>query len=180
MEEFMSSVHSRLSKGRLLFAALVVVAFASAAAACGGAHSSAAPATPHSLAAAWHRVVLCARAHGMPNAPDPQIDANGNATFPSGLVIPAQTRRACQSLYDRLIPNGEHNTPTPAQLASLLRFAHCMRSHGIPDWPDPLPDGTFAPDTRILHALKSTFRSQMTACERFNPDTRGRVYFSNS
>ena len=22
-------------------------------------------------------------------------------------------------------------------------FAHCMRSHGVPDWPDPLPQGDF-------------------------------------
>lgn len=177
----MSFVHSRLGKGRILVAALVVVAVATAAAACGGSHSAAAaPAIPRSPAAAWHQVVLCARAHGMPNAPDPQIDAQGNAIFPSGLVIPPQTRRACRSVYDRLIPNGEHHTPSPAQLAALLSFARCMRSHGIPDWPDPRSDGTFVPDTRILHALKSTFRSQLTTCERFNPDPRGRVYFGNS
>jgi hypothetical protein len=24
-----------------------------------------------------------------------------------------------------------------------LAFAHCMRAHGVPDWPDPLPDGGF-------------------------------------
>jgi hypothetical protein len=25
----------------------------------------------------------------------------------------------------------------------LVAFAHCMRSHGVPDWPDPLPQGGF-------------------------------------
>jgi hypothetical protein len=24
-----------------------------------------------------------------------------------------------------------------------LAFAHCMRAHGVPGWPDPLPDGGF-------------------------------------
>jgi hypothetical protein len=116
----------------------------------------------------------------MPNLPDPQIDANGKAIFPSGLDVPEQTRRACQSLYDRLVPNAQDHAPTAAQLAALLRFARCMRSHGIPDWPDPRPDGTFVPDTRISNALKSTFRSQLMTCAHFNPDPRGRVYFSHS
>jgi hypothetical protein len=25
----------------------------------------------------------------------------------------------------------------------LVAFAHCMRSHGVPNWPDPLPQGGF-------------------------------------
>lgn len=25
----------------------------------------------------------------------------------------------------------------------LVAFAHCMRAHGVPDWPDPLPQGGF-------------------------------------
>ena len=24
-----------------------------------------------------------------------------------------------------------------------MAFAHCMRSHGVPNWPDPLPQGGF-------------------------------------
>jgi hypothetical protein len=116
----------------------------------------------------------------MPNLPDPQISADGKAVFPSGLDIPPQTRRACQPLYDRLVPNARNDAPTHAQLAALLRFARCMRSHGIADWPDPRPDGTFAPDARISNSLKSAFRSQLLACEHLNPDPRGHVYFSNS
>jgi hypothetical protein len=35
-------------------------------------------------------------------------------------------------------------TPTQAgTLASALAFARCMRSHGIPGWPDPTTDGGF-------------------------------------
>jgi hypothetical protein len=151
------------------------------AAGCGGSHgNTAAPTASRSPAAAWHRVVLCARAHGMPNLPDPQISAEGKAVFPSGLDIPQQTRRACQSLYDRLVPNGQNDAPTRAQLAALLRFARCMRGHGIADWPDPRPDGTFVPDTRLSHSLKSAFRGQLMTCEHLNPDPHGRVYFSRS
>jgi hypothetical protein len=161
-------------------AALLVVPLVAVAAGCGGSHPTASSGTPQqSITAAWHRVVLCARAHGMPGLQDPQINSSGKAIFPSGLSIPSQTRQACQPLLDRLVPGADRQQgPTPAQLAGLLRFARCMRSHGIPDWPDPRPDGTFAPDTRISNALKSQFRSQLMACERFNPDPHGRVYFS--
>jgi hypothetical protein len=31
----------------------------------------------------------------------------------------------------------------PAVHQELVAFAHCMRSHGVPDWPDPLPQGGF-------------------------------------
>jgi hypothetical protein len=167
---------SRSALGRFVgFVGLAAIAVT--AAGCGGSSNHAASTQPPDAAAAWHRVVLCARANGMPNLPDPQISANGKAIFPSGLNIPPQTRRACQSLYDRLVPNAHNDAPTQAQLAALLRFARCMRSHGISDWPDPRPDGTFLPDARIMHSLKSAFRSQLMTCEHLNPDPRGRVYF---
>lgn len=173
----MSSAHGR--NARTLIAAIVLATLAAAAAGCGSGSRPSSASTTLTPAAAWHRVVLCARQHGMPKLADPQIGADGKAIFPSGLTIPPRTRRACQSLYDRLIPNAQNQTPTQAELAGLLRFARCMRSHGIADWPDPRPDGTFVPDARISNSLKSTFRSQLLACEHFNPDPRGRVYFSH-
>jgi hypothetical protein len=160
----------------MLAAALALAASAG----CGSSSTrNGAPASPRDPAVAWHQVVLCARTHGVPNLPDPQIDASGKAIFPSGITIPEQTRRACQSLYDRLVANAQNQAPTQAQLAALLRFARCLRSHGIADWPDPRPNGSFVPDARILHSLKSSFRSQLMACDRFNPDPHGRVYFSH-
>jgi hypothetical protein len=161
-------------------AAVAVTTVILVLAGCGGSHSTA-PNPTLSLAASWHQVVLCARAHGMPGLQDPRIDERtGKAIFPTGLNVPSQTRQACGRLFDRLVPNEETHAPTPAQMAALLRFAHCMRSHGISDWPDPRADGTFVPDAHILGSLKSAFRSQLTSCEHLNPDPRGRVYFSRS
>jgi hypothetical protein len=129
-------------------------------------------------AAAWHRVVLCLRAHGLPGLADPRVDAGGRPIFPPGVVVPPRAEAACRGLFDRLVPNALSPAPTPAQLAALLRFARCMRGHGIHDWPDPRPDGTFVTDARIRAALKSTFVVQLGACERLNPDPHGCVYFS--
>jgi hypothetical protein len=147
---------------------LLTALLAAAVAGCGGAHAAAPAATTTgaaSLARAWHQVVLCARAHGMPNLQDPQIDASGKAIFPNGLEILPETRRACQSMAERLIPDGARDQPpTAAQLASLRAFARCLRQRGVPNWPDPNPDGTFSPPPQIAQSLKSEFRSQLDAC----------------
>ena len=178
----MSSARTR--KSWLAAIAVATVTLALTAAGCGssgGANTPAAgPSSRTNVAAAWHQVVLCARAHGMPGLADPQINASGKAIFPSGLNVPERTRQACQATFNRLLPNAENTAPTRAQLAGLLRFARCMRSHGVADWPDPRPDGSFHPDARIASSLKSAFRNQLMTCERFNPDPHGRVYFSRS
>jgi len=47
-----------------------------------------------------------------------------------------------------------------------LAFAHCMRAHGVPDFPDPLPDGGF-PRTGGADSLQSG--STMNACQHLLP-----------
>jgi hypothetical protein len=37
---------------------------------------------------------------------------------------------------------------TPAQLAQLRQWAACNRAHGVPDFPDPLPDGSVSLDKK--------------------------------
>jgi hypothetical protein len=83
----------------------------------------------------------CVRAHGVPNFPDPnssgalpkrqvaQLTA-GNPQFPAA-------HRACE----HLLPNGGQPTQAQAQQAwnDMRKFARCMRSHGVPNWPDPAP-----------------------------------------
>ena len=81
----------------------------------------------------------CMRSHGVPNFPDPnssgalpkrQVDqlAASSPQFP-----PAH--RACE----HLLPNGGQPTQAQVQQAwnDMRNFAHCMRSHGVPNWPDP-------------------------------------------
>src|SRR4029453_2299780 len=90
-------------------------------------------------AAVWRELVACARANGMPTLRDPQIDSSGRANFPSGTPEPpASVRRAGQSIYDRLPASarGDQERP-PADIQALLRYARCMREHGMADFPDP-------------------------------------------
>jgi hypothetical protein len=81
----------------------------------------------------------CVRSHGVPDFPDPNSSgvlpksqvaqlAAGNPQFPAA-------HRACE----HLLPNGGQPTQAQVQQAwnDMRNFARCMRSHGVPNWPDP-------------------------------------------
>lgn len=119
--------------------AIIATAGLCVAAACGG--SPQRPAAQHNGALAFAR---CMRSHGVPRYPDPtSLD-----TSPSGLpkVIP-QAVGVTDSQYlaatngcRRLLPPGAQpatRAENQQVLSKLVRFARCMRSHGVQNWPDP-------------------------------------------
>ena len=131
---------------------IATVGLALLAAACGGSpgshvaqlgstttkSSTSSPSANSQQVLAFYR---CVRAHGVPNFPDPnssgvlpkrqvaQLTA-GNPQFPAA-------HRACE----HLLPNGGQPTQAQVQQAwnDMRNFARCMRSHGVPNWPDPAP-----------------------------------------
>jgi hypothetical protein len=121
----------------------------------------------------WHELVVCARAHGMPNMPDPTIDSQGQARFPQGTPTPPPaTRQACQSIYNRL-PASVRNS-APPDITMEIKFAQCMRSHGLTDWPDPNANGDFPLPLDLRSSLKSgplwtRIKAAWDACRAFNP-----------
>jgi hypothetical protein len=111
----------------------------------------------------------CMRKHGLPNFPDPQAvggryrldtDSDNGTRTPSPQFTRA--REACKEL----LPFG--NMPNPneqaKQLQHAVKYAACMRAHGMPDYPDPKlsPDGGItlgiAPDS-------PQFKTAQKACE---------------
>ena len=127
-------------------------ALALLAAACGGAPGShvaqlgsttTKSSTSSSAAAAQQNGMLafsrCMRSHGVPNFPDP----NSSGALPKSQVdqLAASSpqfppaHRTCE----HLLPNGGQPTQAQVQQAwnDMRNFAHCMRSHGVPNWPDP-------------------------------------------
>src|SRR6516225_9430698 len=85
----------------------------------------------------------CMRSHGVPKYPDP---SSGNE-LPSGLPkadpqqlgVSSSQYQAAQRACAHLLPNGGQMTQAESQrdLRTILAFARCMRSHGVPNWPDP-------------------------------------------
>ena len=157
--------------------ALAVAVIAVLAAACGGG-SPAASATPGSQAYYQDAVAFsqCMRAHGEPGFPDPQ--SNGN------LIIDAQkdhlngalmnsANKACQHLMPKIPPL------TAAQqrwlTAQALRFVACMRTHGIPDMPDPVVNASGVemrmggPAGQGPPPGSPVLKSAMQACQRLAP-----------
>jgi hypothetical protein len=110
----------------------------------------------------------CMRSHGIPDFPDPKV--NGNSVSmgvgtrgdlnPSNPVFKAASR-ACRSLS----PAGANPPAQSAQeLATDVKFAGCMRSHGYPSFPDPDARGVFnLPST--INPNSAQFGSATNACQ---------------
>ena len=114
------------------------------AAGCGGNSSRSSTPTVTSQQVAF---VKCMRTHGVPNLPDPGTSPNGAENTIGGIAIPATINiqapafraawTACQGLMSaRLGPQGKPPI-TPAMKASLIAHSQCMRTHGVPGFPDP-------------------------------------------
>jgi hypothetical protein len=84
----------------------------------------------------------CMRQHGI-DMPDPTVSPNGGA---ARMAIPAQKGdpnamqkiQVASTACDKLLPNG--GKPTNEDMQRSLKFAQCMRAHGV-DMPDPNPNG---------------------------------------
>src|SRR5215472_2926655 len=99
----------------------------------------------------------CIRGHGMPGWPDPVINPlTGGADFPPNAPrVPVSIQHACQSIANRLPPDAQATQPPSAVgMQGLLRFARCLRSHGIPNWPDPNALGEFPMTTQLIIQFK--------------------------
>ena len=170
----------KLSGGRAAVAVGLGVVLLAGLAGCSASGGSGAASTTTSgqqdAAAVWRELVRCARANGMPNLPDPQIDSNGRANFPNGTPEPpASVRRACQSIYDRLPASARDDAARPpADTQALLRYARCMREHGVADFPDPDAAGNSRAQAGSADPKSPSFQRAMQACRQLDPYQKGR------
>jgi hypothetical protein len=84
----------------------------------------------------------CMRTHGLPNFPDPKAYGNGyRLTIGSetGIDPSSPQFKNAQQACRKLLPNGGNQTPQERakQLQEALGYAVCVRSHGVPGFPDP-------------------------------------------
>jgi hypothetical protein len=129
--------------------------------------------------AVWAAYARCVRAHGYPDFPDPQVNSLGKPIFaePAGAKsIGLRMQGTCGPILRRLPAAAQGRTPvTPAELRQEVLFAGCMRRHGLPEWPDPRPDGSFPlASTPYAHMGKSgPVLAALQACQRY--DTFGGI-----
>jgi len=107
------------------------------------------------------KFAACMRRHGVPDFPDPRTSGTGNVM----LSIPDSPKgKAAKQACRQLLPGGGA-APASEQvrrLASLLKYARYMRTHGVTDFPDPDNQGEF-PSTAWTDR-RPFFRAAEKAC----------------
>ena len=81
----------------------------------------------------------CIRDNGVPDFPDP--DPDGQLRGPAHEKQSDPKFQAAQEKCRTLAPGGEHQRSDPATVEQMRRFSQCMRDNGLPNFPDPDPDG---------------------------------------
>jgi hypothetical protein len=139
----------------------------------GGSPSSA---SPESQAVAYS---ACVRAHGVPNFPDPKISVHGNGVSVAIGVTPAITGNphfnSAQHACRKLLPDGgagagSSHQLSPSEQSRYLKAAACIRSHGVPNFPDPtFSGGGVHLERKGLNESSPTFKTAVHACESLIP-----------
>ena len=107
----------------------------------GGSNSPSGGGTKKSALAYSH----CMRAHGVSDFPDPnangqiQLEAGPGSDLTPDSPVFNKALAACKSLESAMAGSPSEQRKNYAQA---LKFAKCMRAHGMTDMPDPRPPGS--------------------------------------
>jgi hypothetical protein len=150
--------------------AAVVAAMSLLAAACSGGGSAGGPGTQLTVYQRELAYAQCIRGHGDPGFPDPQsngffAESPANAGAFHGPVFQS-ANRACAHL------EGPGLTPAQQQrqTSQLLRFAACMRAHGITNFRfRPSRNGGGGLGAQGADTNSPQFRSAQQACRKLQP-----------
>jgi hypothetical protein len=88
---------------------------------------------------------VCMRSHGVSEFPDPTVGSNGLPSFgptenvQGGAPVYNAAQQACKNELPSLAPRTSAEKATANRAA--LRYAACMRSNGVPSFPDPNGQG---------------------------------------
>lgn len=98
------------------------------------------------------KLAECIRAHGVRHFPDP--DSNGK--FPNfGIdVSPAVWTKAVDACKALAPPGAFSAKRTPKEQSTSLKFAQCVRDHGVKDFPDPVNGQPLIDTTKIPSSNK--------------------------
>jgi hypothetical protein len=97
----------------------------------------------------------CMRSHGVSQFPDPDSSGAIPKVTLQQLGVGSSQFQGAQSACAYLLKPSD--IQVQQTLSGMLDFARCMRSHGVPNWPDPATDS----DGQAVFDLRS----------RINPDT---------
>jgi hypothetical protein len=164
--------------------AVAVVATAAAlAAGCGGGSKDPNNAASSSADKEYQQALkfsACMRVHGLPNFPDPTQQAGGGIQLKIGPgsagVGPGSPKfTAANQACRKYAPVGRPGkTLSAAQQAQFLRYSECMRTHGVPNFPDPKFSGGGAQiQLKGIGPGSPGFDAATKACQSLQPGGKG-------
>jgi hypothetical protein len=149
-----------------------------ALAACGSSTSHHGNSTPYGPASSPVAMSKCMRANGLTNFPDPSAGPSGSVGFAGIATSPGEAsltvdgitfagpalktaEKACRVF---LPPSGPLPKPSASQLRVALAFARCMRSHGVPNFPDPTFSSTPPQGLKRFDPNSPAFQNAIKVC----------------
>ena len=159
-----------LSRPAAMIAALLGLAVLTAG--CGGARNRTPPAsTSMGQFLAYTR---CMRGHGISDFPDPTTSPGGGIGIqvsggPGTDLNPGDpTFRAAKQACRARLPGGEQPPALPApKISAEVKWARCMRAHGLPSFPDPNAQGAL--DSSKFNESSPAFQTASKACQSLQP-----------
>jgi hypothetical protein len=119
--------------------ALATLSCAVLLAACGSSATNHSGSASHGVSQAV-KYANCVRAHGVPNFPDLGTTASYHFLAqinPSALAFES-AQKACAKYGNALAPPAPFSAST---ILALDKISHCIRAHGVPNFPDPASTG---------------------------------------
>jgi hypothetical protein len=140
---------------------------------CGGSNGSGSSGSG-STKAQFLAYSRCMRSHGVSDFPDPTTPPGGGIAFsinggPGSDLDPNNpTYEAANQACRTLLPAGVRSASGPSpKIAAELRWARCMRSHGVPSFPDPNSQGAF--DSAKFDNASPAFQTAGKDCKSLQP-----------
>ncbi len=159
---------------RIATATVALLSLLVLAAGCGGSKPPGAQSggrnTASDVLARFEAYSKCMRSHDIPDFPDPtaspgggvgiQIDGGPGSDLNRNNPKFRAANQACRSLE----PGAGSQPPaqSPEKIAAEVKWARCMRTHGLPSFPDPDSQGAF--DSSKFNENAPAFQSASNAC----------------
>jgi hypothetical protein len=165
---------SRLPRTGLLVAAAAVIATA-----CGGGSTSSATTGLQNLGSLTNQALAyakCMRAHGILGFPDPTVQDSAQSkgvgfSVPSSIDRSSARYVSASKLCQQKTGFGHVSTAQlQAGMNAMLKYAECMRSHGIASFPDPFENShQVGFNITGIDQNSSRFKSAQKACQPLLP-----------
>ncbi|MCD0453269.1 hypothetical protein LO762_29410 [Actinocorallia sp. API 0066] len=116
----------------------------------------------------------CMRENGVPME-DPEFGPGGGVSIKiDGSGVGKDVVDAAEDTCRKLLPSGGAMAkPNPEQLAEMREMSRCMRENGVPNFPDPSPDGgiQLTPETGV-NPSDPAFKAAEAKCGPKGPDVK--------